>query len=141
MHNVCLIMGLSHIFPMKGVLIMKKYLYHINDRVMVFDGGYWIIPATVTDIDDELYKVEYDCGGYDWVLNDELRPLEYHKNDYVQTMIGVGKVIDIDEDHGMLTVSYGKHHHNENYYDFEIKPAPKPSFWAKLFRKDVYCYA
>lgn len=120
---------------------MKKYLYQINERVMVFDGGYWIIPATITAIDGELYKVEYDCGGYDWLLNDELRPLEYHKGDYVQTMTGTGKVIDTDPDHSSIVVSYGKHHANEFYYEFEVKPAPKPSFWARLFGKDVFIYA
>ena len=120
---------------------MKKYLYHVDDRVMVFDGGYWIIPATIRDIDGDLYMVEYDCGGCDWFLNDELRPIEYHVGDYVATMIGVGKVIDLDTEHDAVVVSYGKHHSTSYYYEFEIKPAPKPSFWAKLFRKDVYIYA
>lgn len=119
---------------------MKKYQYAINERVMAFDGGYWIIPATVTAIEDGLYKVEYDCGGYDWLLNDEIRPLEYHKGDYVQTMTGTGKVIDVDSDHSMVTVSYGKLHGTEFYYEFQVKPAPKPSFWARLFGKDVCLY-
>jgi len=119
---------------------MKKYLYQVNERVMVFDGSYWIIPATITAIEDGLYKAEYDCGGYDWFLNDELRPLEYYHGDYVQTMTGVGKVIDVDRDHGMVVVSYGKYHGAESYYEFQIKPAPKPSFWAKLFGKDVCVY-
>lgn len=116
-------------------------MYKINDRVMVFDRGYWIIPATVTAIDGELYQVEYDCGGYEWFIEDELRPLEYHKGDYVQTMTGVGKVISVDRDHSSVVVSYGKHHSSEFYYEFEVKPAPTPSFWARLFGKDVYVYA
>jgi hypothetical protein len=120
---------------------MKRYQYAINERVMVWDDSYWIIPATVTAIDGELYKVEYDCGGYDWLLHDEIRPLEYHKGDYVQTMTGIGKVIDVDGDHSMVIVSYGKLHSLESYYEFEIKPAQKPSLWARLLRKDVYLYA
>lgn len=120
---------------------MKNYQYQINEKVMVFDGGYWIIPATIAAIDGELYKVEYDCGGYDWLLSDEIRPLEYHIGDYVQTMTGVGKVVDTDTEHGSVVVSYGKNHSLEFYYEFEIKPAATPSFWAKLFGKDVYVYA
>ena len=116
---------------------MKRYQYVLNEKVMVFDGGYWIIPATVTAVDGELYKVEYDCGGYDWLLHDEIRPLEYHKGDYVHTMTGTGKVIDVDSNYGMVTVSYGKLHGIETYYEFQLKPAPKPSFWARLFGKDV----
>ena len=133
-------MAIIRLSPRKGVLTMKK-LYHINDRVMVFDDGYWTIPATITAIEDSLYKVEYDCGGHDWFINDELRPLEYHKGDYVQTMTGVGKVIDVDSAHSSVVVFYGNEHALEFYYEFEIKPAPQPSFWAKLFGKDVYIYA
>lgn len=119
---------------------MKRYQYAINEKVMVWDDNYWIVPATVTAIEDGLYKVEYDCGGYDWLLNDELRPLNYHKGNYVQTMIGIGKVIDVDNEHEMVMVSYGKHHSIESYYEFEIKPASTPSLWTKLLRKDVYLY-
>ena len=119
---------------------MKRYQYSINEKVMVWDNYYWIIPATVTAIEDGLYKVEYDCGGYDWLIHDEIRPLEYHKGDYVQTMTGIGKVIDVDDNHGMVTVSYGKLHAIEQYYEFQIKPAPQPSLWAKLTRKDVSLY-
>ena len=116
---------------------MKKYQYRINQRVMVYDGGYWIIPATIVAIDGDIYQVEYDCGGSEWFIEDELRPLEYHKGDYVQTMIGVGKVASVDE-RSMVTVYYGRHHKPKNYYEFEIKPAPAPSLLAKLFKKDVY---
>lgn len=51
-------------------------------RVLACDKD-WIIPGTITVIEDELYKIEYDCGGYDWLLRDEVRSLEYHIGDYV----------------------------------------------------------
>lgn len=53
-------------------------------RVLAWDKD-WIIPGTITAIEDGLYKVEYDCGGYDWSLRDEIRP---HIGDYV----GIGRI-------------------------------------------------
>ena len=116
-------------------------MYKINDRVMVFDGGYWIIPATVVAIEGDIYQVEYDCGGYEWFVSDELRPLVYRKGDYVETMVGVGKVVYYNNDCGLVTVSYGKGHSLEFYWEFEVKPAPTPSLWTRLRRKDVYLHA
>ena len=58
---------------------MKKYQYQINDRVLAFDQGDWTIPGTITDKEPGMYKVEYDYGGYDWLIYDEIKPLE----DYV----------------------------------------------------------
>lgn len=118
---------------------MKKYQYQIKDRVLVYDNNDWIIPGTITAIDHNLYCVEYDCGGYDWLLWDEIRPLAYNIGDYVETSIGLGKIISINQDYGLITVSYG--HVNACYYECELKPAPKPSFWARIFRKGVYKYA
>ena len=37
-------------------------------RVLAWDKD-WIIPGTITAIEDELYKIEYDCGGCDWLLS------------------------------------------------------------------------
>ena len=42
-------------------------MYKINTRVLAWDKD-WIIPGTITAIEDGLYKIEYDCGGYDWLL-------------------------------------------------------------------------
>lgn len=118
---------------------MKKSVYKINDRVMVFDTD-WIITGTITDINRGLFCVEYDGGGYDWLLADEIRPLEYQPGDYVKTSHGVGKVYHADE-LGMLIVGYGHGYAFEHYYEHEVKPVCKPSLWARLLRKDVYMYA
>ena len=56
---------------------MKKYQYQINDRVFAFDKGDYIVPGTITAMHDSLYRVEYDCGGYDYLIYAEIRPLEY----------------------------------------------------------------
>lgn len=109
---------------------MKKYQYQIKDRVLAFDNEDWIIPGTITAKDGSLYCVEYDCGGYDWLLWDEVRPLAYNIGDYVETRIGLGKIISIDQDYGLITVSYGLV--DACYYEFELKPAPKPSFLTRL---------
>lgn len=37
-------------------------------RVLAWDKD-WIIPGTITAIEDGLYKIEYDCGSYDWLLS------------------------------------------------------------------------
>lgn len=119
---------------------MKKYQYHINERVLAFDQGDWIIPGTITAKDGCLYKVEYDCGGYDWLICDEIRPLEYHVGDYVQSVIGVGRVTSVNEFFmGIITVSYGKGC-TKSYYEDELKPVQKPSLWTRLFGKSVYLY-
>ena len=117
------------------------YKYKINDRVFVADSS-GLYPGTISAVEGNLYMVDYDGGGYDWLLSEELMPAEYHRGDYVRTAIGIGKVVAVDSEHDMLTVSYGG---NDkiffNYYEFEVKPAPKPSLWARLRRKDVYLYA
>lgn len=116
---------------------MKKYQYYINERVLAFDQNDWIIPGTITAKDHELYKVEYDCGGYDWLICDELRPLEYHIGDYVQSPMGIGKVIGVNEFFmGTITVSHGKGC-AKSYYESELKPAQKPSLIKRLFGKGV----
>lgn len=120
---------------------MKKYQYRINERVLAFDQGDWIIPGTITAKDGSLYKVEYDYGGYDWLICDEIRPLEYHVGDYVQSSIGVGKVIGVNDFFmGTVTVSYGKGF-SKSYYEDELKPIPKPSLLKRLFGKGVYVNA
>lgn len=43
-------------------------MYKINTRVLAWDKD-WIIPGTITAIEDGLYKIKYDCGGYDWLLS------------------------------------------------------------------------
>lgn len=117
---------------------MKKY--QINDRVFAFDNNGWTIPGTITDKDKDMYRVEYDCGGYDWLIAPELRPLEYHAGDYVETQDGIGKVLDVNKFFmGTITVSFGKNN-SKSYYDNELKPAPRPSFLARLFGKGVYLY-
>ena len=119
---------------------MKKYQYQINERVLAFDQGDWIIPGTITAKDSCMYKVEYDCGGYDWLICDEIRPLEYHIGDYVKSLDGIGKVISVNEFFmGIIDVSYGKNC-TKSYYEYELKPIPKPSFWTRLFGKSVYLY-
>ena len=121
---------------------MKKYQYQISDRVFAFDQGDWIIPGTITAKDHNMYRVEYDCGGYDWLLCEEIRPLEYHVGDYVKSLDGIGKVVSVNEFFmGIIEVSYGKKHAIKSYYEDELQPAPKPSFLARLFGKGVYKYA
>lgn len=120
---------------------MKKYQYHINERVLAFDQGDWITPGTITDKDHNIYKVEYDCGGYDWLICEEIRPLEYHKGDYVKTPDGIGKVVNANKFFmGIIDVSYGKRQ-IKSYYEDELTPTPKPSFLARLLGKGVYTYA
>jgi hypothetical protein len=120
-------------------MFVKKYQYQINDRVLVFNNGDWIIPGTITTKGDGMYKVEYDCGGYDWLLSCELTPLEYCVGDYVETTDGIGKIKDINEFFlGVITVTYGKQ--SKCYYEYELKPAPKPNLLARLFRKGTYLY-
>lgn len=121
---------------------MKKYQYQINDRVLAFENSDWIIPGTVTAKDNCMYKVEYDDGGYDWLICDEIRPLEYHIGDYVKSLDGIGKVVSVNEFFmGIIEVSYGKKHAIKSYYEYELKPAPKPSFFKRLFGKGVYVNA
>ena len=43
-------------------------MYKINTRVLAWDKD-WIIPGTITAIEDGLYNIEYHCGGYDWLLS------------------------------------------------------------------------
>lgn len=114
--------------------------YQVKDRVLAFDDGDWIIPGTITETDGDMYKVEYDCGGYDWLLRDEIRPLEYHIGNYVKTVIGVGRITAIDTTFEMVTVSYRKHHKPVEYYENEVKPIIKPSLIKRLFHKDVYIW-
>ena len=78
-------------------------------RVLAWDKD-WIILGTITAIEDGLYKVEYDCGGYDWLLRDEIRP---HIGDYV----GISRITAIDTTFEMVTVSYRKHHKPVEYYE------------------------
>lgn len=56
---------------------MKKHRYQIGEKVFVTDdsGKY---AGTVTAQRGELYKVEYDICGYDWLLYEECMPLECH---------------------------------------------------------------
>lgn len=119
---------------------MKKYQYQINERVLAFDQNDWIIPGTITHKTHNMYRVQYDDGGYDWLLCEEIRPLEYHVGDYVQSLIGVGKVIAVNDVFiDTVTVSYGKGC-TKSYYEGELKPIPKPSFWTRVFGKGVYLY-
>lgn len=121
---------------------MKKYQYQINERVLAFDQGDWIIPGTITAKDSCIYRVEYDCGGYDWLLCEEIRPLEYHVGDYVKTLDGIGKVVSVNEfSMNTIEVSYGKKYAVKSYYEDELAPAPKPSFLTRLLGKGVYRYA
>ncbi len=118
---------------------MKKY--QINDRVFAvnYDGK---TPGTITDIMDKLYKVEYDCGGYDWLLSCEFMPLEYCVGDYVESADGIGKIKDISEFFfGIITVTYGKNNGIKCYYEYELKPAQKPSLLARLLGKGTYLYS
>lgn len=119
---------------------MKKYKYQINDSVYTFDQDDWVIPGTITAIDGGLYCVEYDKGGYDWLLYNEIRPSRYKVGNYVKTMIGVGRITDIDPSWGMITVSYGKLCEPKCYYEFELSPVKQPSFLTRLFGKGVYLY-
>lgn len=119
---------------------MKKYQYQINDRVIIYDNGDWIIPGTITAIDDGLYCVEYDNGNYDWLIYDELHPSQYNVGDYVRTPMGIGKIKKIEPEWGLITVSYGKLCVPHCYYEYELNPAPKPSFLARLFGKGVCLY-
>lgn len=115
---------------------MKKY--QINDRVFAidYDGK---TPGTITDIMDELYKVEYDCGGYDWLLSCEFTPLEYCVGDYVESADGIGRIKDINKFFlGIITVTYGKNNGTKSYYEYELKPAQKPSLLARLLGKGMY---
>lgn len=114
--------------------------YQVKDRVLAFDDGDWIIPGSITEIDGDMYKVEYDCGGYDWLIGAELRPLQYHVGDYVRSTIGVGKIINVDAIFDMVTVYYGKRRQPVEYYEHEVEPTAKPSFIKRLFRKDVYLW-
>ena len=43
--------------------------------MFAFDQGDWIIPGAITAKDHNMYR---DCGGYDWLLCEKIRPLEYH---------------------------------------------------------------
>lgn len=119
---------------------MNKYKYQINDKVYAFDQDDWVIPGTVTVIDNDLYYVEYDNGGSDWLICDELKPLEYKVGHYVNTMIGVGVIKHIDSDYGLITVSYGKIHAPKRYYEFEISPVKQPSLLTRLLGKGTYLY-
>ena len=119
---------------------MKKYQYQINDRVLAFDKGDYIIPGTITAMHDSLYRIEYDCGGYDYLIYAEIRPLEYNVRDYVESLIGIGIVKSIDPEWGLLTVSYGKEYNVECYYENELKPALKPSFCTRIFKQGVYLF-
>lgn len=120
---------------------MKKYHYQINERVLAFDNGDWIVPGTITAKDNCMYKVEYDCGGYDWLLSCELMPLEYCVGDYVESADGIGKIKDINKFFlGVITVTYGKNE-TKCYYEYELKPAQKPNFLARLFGKGTYLYS
>lgn len=117
---------------------MKKY--QINDRVFAFNKGGYTIPGTITAKDSSMYRVEYDCGGYDWLIADEIRPLEYHVGDYVKSLDGVGKVVSVNEFFmGIIEVSYGKHN-IKGYYENELAPMPKPSLWARIFKQGVYLF-
>lgn len=115
---------------------MKKY--QVNDRVFVVDST-GKIPGTITDIKEKLYKVEYDCGGYDWLLSCEFMPLEYCVGDYVETINGIGRIQSISEFFfGIITVTYGKHNGIKSYYEHELRPAQKPSLIARLLKRDTY---
>lgn len=116
---------------------MKKYQYHINDNVYAFDNGDWIIPGTITAIDNGLYCVEYDQGGYDWLLYDEIRPSKYKVGEYVKTIIGIGQIKEIDPEWGLITVSYGKLCDSKCYYEFELSPVKQPSLLKRLLGKGV----
>lgn len=48
--------------------------YQVNDRVLVSDSIHKFC-ATITAIHGRLYRVDYDLGGYDWLLADELEPM------------------------------------------------------------------
>lgn len=110
-------------------------MYKINTRVFAEDdtGKY---PGTITDIMDELYKVEYDGGGYDWLLADEIEPLEYKVGDYVQSPAGFGKVIAVNQYFfGIITVSFGKGRKTAGYYENQLRPAKKPKLVQRLLGK------
>lgn len=119
---------------------MKKYQFKIGESVYTFDDTDWVIPGTITAIDNSLYCVEYDAGGYDWLLADEIRPIQYRKGQYVKTMIGVGKIIEADSDWGLFTVSYGKLCPKKSYYEFEISPVKQPSLITRLLGNGMYLY-
>jgi hypothetical protein len=120
---------------------MKKYQYQINERVLAFDQGDWIVLGTITDKDHNMYRVEYDCGGYDWLLCEEVRPLEYHVGDYVKSLDGIGKVVSINEFFmNTIEVSYGKGC-TKSYYEDELQPVPKPSLLTRILGKGVCKYA
>ena len=84
-------------------------MYKINTRVLAWDKD-WIIPGAITAIEDGLYKIEYDCGGYDWLLRDEVRPLEYHIGDYVKTTLGIGRITA-----NVRFNSLQNHHYGDEY--------------------------
>ncbi len=114
---------------------MRKY--QINDRVFAVNNDDKI-PGTITDIMDELYKVEYDCGGYDWLLSCEFTPLKYYVGDYVESADGIGKITDINKFFfGIITVSYGKGNRIKSYYECELKPARKPKFIMRLLKRNM----
>ena len=112
-------------------------MYKINTRVFAEDdtGKY---PGTITDIMDELYKVEYDGGGYDWLLAEEIEPLEYKVGDYVQSPKGIGKVIAINQYFiGIITISFGKGNGSAGYYEHQLRPAKKPKLVKRLLGRCV----
>jgi hypothetical protein len=120
---------------------MKKYQYQINERVLAYNDSDWIIPGTITAKDHELYKVEYDSGGYDWLICDEMRPLEYRIGDYVESMDGVGRIVGVNSFcMGTITVSYGRCA-TRSYCEHELRPAQKPSLLARLLGRGMYLYA
>lgn len=120
---------------------MKKYQYQINERVLAYNNCDWIIPGTITAKNQGLYKVEYDDGGYDWLICDEIRPLEYHIGDYVESLDGVGRIVGVNSFFmGTVTVTYGKRT-IKSYCEHELRPAQKPSLLARLLGRGIYLYA
>lgn len=102
--------------------------YSINDRVFVSDdsGKY---SATITDImegDTPLYKCSYDMGGYDYLLAEEIEPLQYHIGDKVRSALGKGIVVEVGKH--TITVSYGNV--QSAHFERELAPdKPKKKRW------------
>lgn len=61
-------------------------MYKIGEKVFVSDD-YGKYLGTVTAFRDDLYKVEYDDGGYDWLLYEECQPVTPHIKPKVYVVI------------------------------------------------------
>ena len=65
-------------------------------------------------------------------------PLEYKVGDYVESADGIGKIKGINQlFFGIITVAYGRKG-IKSYYEYELKPARKPSILARLLGKGIY---